>query len=348
MRSSAQLGLGGFLMGLGLGWLLFQTFIISYNVFAWLVIIAGTGVIVSALISWIRPRPPIGGLVGGLLIGLVLSVFATSGFGFDERYRAEGTRTFDGDVTANVISFVVANRNGGIRVSTWDRSEYRVQLTIKARGLTDVDAQSTIDGLDIDLVEERVQNSLRLVLDYNIPTETWRRLSIEVAADLPAGAKIDLDLQSSNGGIYLANIVSDTVKLQTSNGAFDLDRVYTKSISGTTSNGRIAGEIEAESTSLTSSNGEIELTLPSTISGNYNLDTSNGDIHLTVSSSDQAGYDLDLSTSNGDIEINLSNLEYTTDERTSKEARTTGFATQAIQIIIEATTSNGSVDIDAD
>jgi len=36
MRNSAQLGLGGFLIGLGLGWLLSQTFIISYNVFAWL------------------------------------------------------------------------------------------------------------------------------------------------------------------------------------------------------------------------------------------------------------------------------------------------------------------------
>ncbi|MDH5441521.1 MAG: DUF4097 domain-containing protein [Candidatus Bathyarchaeota archaeon] len=346
MRNSAQLGLGGFLVGLGLGWLLSQTFIISYNVFAWLVIIAGAGVIVSALISWIRPRLSIGGLVGGLLIGLVLSILATSGMGFEERYRAEEIRTFDGAVAENAVSFVVANRNGAVRVSTWDRSEYTVELTIRARGLTDIEAQGIIDGLDIDLAEERVQNRLRLVLEYNIPTETWRRLSIEVAANLPAEANIDLDLQSSNGGIYLSDVTGDTIKLQTSNGQLDLDRVYSKSISAITSNGRIDGEIEAESASLTSSNGEIELTIPGTISGNYGLDTSNGNIHLAVSPSDQVGYDLGLSTSNGDIDINLSDLEYTKNERTSKEARTTGFSSRAKQITIEAETSNGNITLD--
>jgi hypothetical protein len=345
MRNTVQLGFGGFLIGLGLGWYISQTFEISYILFAWLVVIAGVAVIVSALISWKSPRLPVGWLPAALMIGLVLSLFLSSGFGFEERYRAEGTRTFDGIVNANSVSFLVANRNGEIRVSTWNESEYKVELTIRAKGFTYDEAQRLIDGLDIDLIEERVQNQLRLILDYNIPSQTWNRLSIQVTAKLPAAAKIALDLDSSNGGIYLSNITGETVQIQTSNGPLVVEKVYAENILGITSNGEITGETEATVASLATSNGRIQLVIPSTASGDYDLTTSNGAISLTLSASPQVGYDLDLSTSNGNIDIDLSDLDYTKNEKTNKNAKTTGFAGRAVQITIEADTSNGNVNI---
>ena len=345
MKTSFQLALGGFLVGLGLGWFVSQTFTITYALFGWLLIIAGAGIVVSALISWKRPRIPVGGLFVALLIGLILPLAASSGFDFGGEYRAEGTRTFEGGVNANVVTFVVRNRNGAVYVSTWDSSEYKVELTIRAKGLTVGDAEATIDGLDIDVAEEIIQNQLRLVLEYNIPEQTWRRLAIQVTAYLPADAKVNLDLESTNGGMYLTDIEGGTVQLRTSNGALDLERVYAESISGFSSNGRIMGEIEAPDTTLSTSNGRIDLTLPCTASGDYDLSTSNGRVILTVSSSNQVGYDLDLSTSNGDIEVDLPDLSYSVDERTSKEARTTDFTDRAIQITIDLSTSNGDVDV---
>ncbi|MFB0543820.1 MAG: DUF4097 domain-containing protein [Candidatus Bathyarchaeia archaeon] len=344
MRTSTGLGLGGLLLGLGLGWYIFSAIEVSYQVFAWILIITGAGIVVSALFARALSMP-LGVTVGAVSVGLILSLLLTSGIGFIGPYRAEGTRTFEGDVAADIVYFEVENRNGAIRVSTWDKSEYNVELTIRARGITESEAEKTIEGLDIDLVEQVSQGQLRLILNYGIPSQTWRRLSIEVTVVLPADAEINLDLESSNGGIYLSEIVGDTVGIQTSNGALDLDKVYANSIVGSTSNGRIDGEIEAKNTSLTTSNGKIELTLPCNVSGEYDLSTSNGDIELTVSPSQQVGYDLDLSTSNGNINLNLSDLEYSLNEKTSKEARTMDFASRAVQITIEADTSNGNIDL---
>ena len=346
MRGSGQLAFGGFLVGLGLGWFISQTFAVTYAFLGWLLIIVGAGVVISALISWKLPRMPVGGLVVALLIGLILPIAASTEFDFSGDYIAEKTRTFEDGVNANVVTFVVRNRNGAVRVSTWDSSDYRVDLIIKAKGFTVAEAESTIDSLDIDVTEERVQNQLRLVVEYNIPEQTWRMLAIEVVANLPADSMINLDLESSNGGMYLTDIQGDTIKLQTSNGALDLVRVYAESISGSSSNGRINGEIEATDTTLSTSNGRIDLTLPCTASGTYSLSSSNGRVLLTGSSSNQVGYDLDLSTSNGDIGVDLPDLSYSVNEKTSKEARTADFADRAVQITIDLSTSNGDIDVD--
>ena len=66
---------------------------------------------------------------------------------------------------------------------------------------------------------------------------------------------------------------------------------------------------------------------------------------LTVSSSSNVAYDLDLSTSNGEVTIDLIALEYTKNERTSKIARTTGFKDQNVQVVIRGRTSNGNIKI---
>ena len=135
------------------------------------------------------------------------------------------------------------------------------------------------------------------------------------------------------------------MRMVTSNGRLVFSNVYAESITGTTSNGRIEGDVEATDTVLSTSNGKIDLTIPCSVSGEYDLSTSNGDIKLTVSSSAEVGYDLDLSTSNGDIDINLSGLNYSLDQKTHKKAQSEGFSGKTVQIIIEASTSNGNIDV---
>ena len=355
MKEPAGLGFGGFLLGLGLGWYIFRAIEISYNVFAWILIIAGAGVVISALISWGRPSLPLRGLASGLTGGLILSLFLTSGFGFigditrggvSGAYRAEDTKSYSGVATAERIYLEVDNFNGPIKVLTWEKDEYNIELRIKARGTSQKDAEKNLDDFKINFDESVVQGQKRLILNYDIPFTARSRYSIEVEAFLPAQAVIDLDLDSSNGGIYLTDINGDSLVMETSNGELVFGKVFAESINGKTSNGRVVGDLEAPDTSISTSNGKIELTIPCTVNGEYDLSTSNGAIELVVSPSSQIGYDLDLSTSNAGIDINLSNLDYSQNQKTNKEAKTEGFSGKAVQITIKASTSNSDIDVD--
>jgi hypothetical protein len=261
-------------------------------------------------------------------------------------YIAETTESFTGAMTANSVYLSVDNFNGPVSVSTWDRSEYSVELLIKAKGTTTSEAERNLEDFVVDFDESVVQGRGRLVLRYGIPDTAYNKYSVQVEAFLPADAVIDLELESSNGEMSLSDVAGGEIKLYTSNGAFSFDNVYAESIHAETSNGAISGDLEAPDAYISTSNGAIDLTLPCTTTGEYFLRTSNGQVDLRVSSSSDVGYDLDSSTSNGAINIDLPNLEYSVDRKTSKEARTLGFEGKEVQITIDARSSNGNMDID--
>jgi hypothetical protein len=354
LSDSPALGFGGFLVGLGVGWVVFSTFELSGNMFAWLIIICGAAVVVSSLLSRGRYGRRTGGLVGGVIGGLVLSLFITTGFGFIDifdggspgTYRAETTESFTGTMTADSVYLSVDNFNGPVSVSTWDRSEYSVELLIKAKGTTTSQAEKNLEDFVIDFDESMVQGQGRLILRYGIPATAYNKYSVQVEAFLPVDAVIDLELDSSNGAMSLKDLVGGEIQLDTSNGAFAFDNIYAESINAETSNGAISGDFEAPDTFISTSNGAIDLTLPCTVTGEYILRTSNGQVDLSLSSSSDVGYDIDASTSNGVVSIGLPNLDYSVNQRTSKEARTVGFQGKEIQITLDVSTSNGSVDID--
>jgi len=261
-------------------------------------------------------------------------------------YIAETTESFTGAMTANSVYLSVDNFNGPVSVSTWDRSEYSVELLIKAKGTTTSEAERNLEDFVVDFDESVVQGRGRLVLGYGIPETAYNKYSVQVEAFLPADAVIDLELESSNGEMSLSDLAGGEIQLYTSNGAFSFDNVYAESIHAETSNGAISGDLEAPDAYISTSNGAIDLTLPCTTTGEYFLRTSNGQVDLRVSSSSDVGYDLDSSTSNGAINIDLPNLEYSVDRKTSKEARTLGFEGKEVQITIDARSSNGNMDID--
>jgi DUF4097 and DUF4098 domain-containing protein YvlB len=287
--------------------------------------------------------------VGGLVGGLILSLFITSGIGFFtdvfdggslSGYPAQDTKTFAGVITASRISLEVDNFNGPISVSTWSKNEYSVKLDIRAK------REEYLDDLNVefDVMEQTMTQGISL--DYDILQSFKSRYAIGVEVFLPADASINLILVSSNGGIILSDIEGESVNLRTSNGALELNNVYAEEIDGETSNGALLGIFEAPETSLITSNGVINLDLPCSVSGNYRLLTSNARIDIRVPSGTEVGYDLDLSTSNGNVVIDLPNLDYSTDQRTRKEARTEDFASKSVKITIDADTSNSNIDVD--
>jgi len=354
MSGRGGLGLGGFLVGLGAGWVIFQKINVSGNLFAWILILAGVAVIASSLSLWKGRSTRYGGLVVGLVRGLILSLFITSGFvllgasdsGYSVNYRAQDTRVFSGALTADSVLLDVNNFNGPITVSTWAKNEYSISALIKAKGNTDAEAEENLEKFEFDLDESLVGGKVRLVLRHNIVGTLMSRYSVQIEAHLPIDTTIDLDLDSSNGGIYLNDITGGVIKLDTSNGGLVFDSVEASRIDASTSNGPVSGRLDASDADISTSNGEVNLTLPCTKTSRYVLRTSNAGVDIRVSTSSDVGYDLDLSTSNGGIDIGLPNLDYTQNQKTSKEAHTEGFAGKAVKITIDASTSNGSIDVD--
>ena len=82
MSKSSGLGFGGFLVSLGVGYMVFQNMEVTRNLFAWLLILAGAWVIASSLLQRMNPQIRFGGLVNGVVGGLILSLMITTGFSF--------------------------------------------------------------------------------------------------------------------------------------------------------------------------------------------------------------------------------------------------------------------------
>jgi hypothetical protein len=350
------LGFGGLLIGFGAGWIVFDAIRVTSQFFGYFLLLAGALIIASSLVSRKSFGIDVGGLTRGLMIGLLVSLFATSsfdpfmtGWGFDfdtGSYRLDETRTLTGDLTESGAYLDVENFNGPVSVSTWDHDEYSISILIRAKGTSDSEAEERLEDIEFELTDTVVGGVRRLVLRHNVVYPKTSFYAVSVEAKLPADAEVSLSLDSSNGGMTLTDIEGGVIYLDTSNGGIDFEGVTADEINVDTSNGGVRGTLEAPVTYIGTSNGGIHLSIPSTVSGEYELRTSNAGIGLDLSSSSTVGYDVDLSTSNGVISLDLPNLDYSQNTRTRKVAHTVGFSGKAVQITIDASTSNAGMSVD--
>jgi hypothetical protein len=281
-----------------------------------------------------------------------------------DRFRVEEDRSFRGDVQEERVFFSVENVNGPVRVSTWEKSEFNMDLIVKAWGYTREEADEKLDRIKTGLLDRVIDGQRRLILDIERPDDARGGYSVELDVTLPSKADIDLDLGSSNGLIRASDVKGQTLKMKTSNGRLimknvsmervsgktsngrvTLDRVSAEDIDCRSSNGRIEGSVDTVNAYMRTSNGKIDLDLECTRSGEYELQTSNGGIKFKVSGSPEVGYDLDLNTSMSRISVDLPELIYTRDGRNTKMAKTSGYDEKQIQIAINADTLMGRIKI---
>lgn len=349
-------GFGGFLVGLGLGWYMFRYMDFALDIIAYILILMGSGMIINAILSRGRRRSPIQGLFGGIIGGLILALFITQGFGivgsifsefgvFGSMYQASDSQVLSGQVDFDRLYLRVDNRNGHITVETWERNEYRIDLTLRAKGATDSKAEERLENVKVIFSDTVTGDVQRLQLEFGIPDNQWSNFAISIDVKVPEGVLIELNLDTRNGRISLENIVGDRIVLQTSNGEISLNHVRAESIIGTTSNGRISGQIDGELVELRTSNGNIDLAISGAITGTYDLSTSNGSIDLSVPNSGEAGYSIDLRVGLGGLNINLDDLNFSIDESRRVVAETEDFKLQEIRVSVKAETSIGSINV---
>jgi DUF4097 and DUF4098 domain-containing protein YvlB len=159
--------------------------------------------------------------------------------------------------------------NGGVTVVGWDQNSVKVTARIQGYARSESDAKS--------IVEE-----IRILTDGTIRAEgpsRVRRSGWSVSYLIYTPKKMDLDLETLNGGIGIESVEGE-MRLRATNGGLSLDAV-SGDVRGETENGGIAVTLDGSrwrgtGLDVRTSNGGVELFIPSGYSAELTTGTVNG------------------------------------------------------------------------
>jgi hypothetical protein len=166
-----------------------------------------------------------------------------------------------------------ASPNGGIEVEGWDGNEIHVQAKVQG--------QARSDGAAYELVSE-VQIAMGSELKASGPKtgrgESW---SVSYRAKVPR--QLDLALNAMNGSIAIQD-VSGSLEMSTVNGGISLGQLA-GDVSARTVNGGIKAQLsgsawEGSGLELRTTNGAIEIGLPSEYNAVLEAATTNGGVQV--------------------------------------------------------------------
>lgn len=254
-----------------------------------------------------------------LLLTALTFIVATAVSGATRTERID--RTFAVKPGATVK---LTNVNGRITVSAWDHPQVKVVAVKKVEADSD-DIQEAMKALRVDF---QPQNG-GLVIDTHYPKENdgpgalfaWLlgdHVQAQVTYELMVPRSMNVDVSNTNGAIHLSD-VAGTHELDTTNGKIEVARCA-GSLDASTTNGSIHAELKkvnkGQPLRFETTNGRIEVQLPSDLAVDLDASTTNGDINsdLPVSATrtsrnslrgsiNGGGTSLRMRTTNGGIAI---------------------------------------------
>lgn len=131
MSRSSGLGFGGFLLGLGVAWLLLTTFDISGNLFSWIVILVGISIVVSSILSRSSSLSHVNQLIGGIIGGFICALVFSYAFGFIGFFPGVGSVTGSGNIvreTKSITGFTSVSAAMGFNIEISESNTYNVVL----------------------------------------------------------------------------------------------------------------------------------------------------------------------------------------------------------------------------
>ncbi len=354
--SDSGLGFGGFLLGLGIGWYMFQYIDLGFEAFSYLLILMGLGMILSGLLTRGGKQHPISGIYGGVIGGLFLAAFLSQGFNFvfditdqftdltDDPYRVTEDFTLNTDVTSDTMYLDIDAVNGGINVYSWTGDTVKWEIEVKAKGDTNSEAEELLDAFEYDLSDALVSGVQEITLSFPLTGSEWSTYSMIIDVYVPEDLESSYNLGTTNGGIGLHSLVCNTVNIDTTNGGIIFNSVEATSIDAETTNGVIQGSINTPISTMSTTNGAIDISLSQT-SGVHEFTTTNGIIEINTPTGSDTGYKVNFDTNIGALEINLPEMDYDVDTTRTKIGETVNYATKQIQIDITAETSIGGIEV---
>lgn len=228
----------------------------------------------------------------------------------DRRHRVCDMRELT--VAYNGRLEVDAAPNGGIRISAWDRNEILVRAKVEAWGDTDSESRDRLNQVQVSTAGARVKADGPTSTTFGIKTgdQKW---SVSYEAFVPR--KIDLKLDSVNGGIHVADIRGN-LRFQTVNGGVTLSGVN-GTVKGETVNGGVHVDIagtrwEGEGLEVETVNGGVELSVPASFAANVHAETVNGGMHSEIAGAVVTGKwgpkKMDLTVGGGGPRVSVSTV----------------------------------------
>lgn len=264
------------------------------------------------------------------LFGAALVVAAALGGCFLNWVTADEpfSKSFDVSAPPRVV---VETFNGRIDVDAGAGN--RVEVSGTQRGSGDTQSQAQADLANVELTLEQDGDTIRLIARYTA-SRSINNSGASFKVTVPAESA--LELKTSNGDVTIRSVAGSVVvgtsngritleggagrmDVDTSNGAIEITATHAV-VAAHTSNGRIrfGGSLTDGDHSFTTSNGDIDITLPANARFRLSASTSNGDVMtdfpITVSGTQAKGtlngavgenpaMSLSLGTSNGRIEV---------------------------------------------
>ena len=196
-----------------------------------------------------------------------------------QRNRSDNARvceTRNVTVSASRALSIDGKQNGGIAVHGWDRSDIQVVAMVQAQAETEAEAQAIARQITIASNNGEV---------HAAGPETDRRQSWSVSYEVWAPRATNLGLTAHNGGISVDGVESN-MNLQTVNGGLDL-RDVSGEVHGVTTNGGITADLGGDrwrgnGLDLKTSNGGVELRIPTNYSATLETGTVNGDLDIRI------------------------------------------------------------------
>jgi hypothetical protein len=204
-----------------------------------------------------------------------------------------------------------AGRNGGATVKGWLRSDVLVRARVEASAGTEAAAAQMASQIAVDGSGGQV-----LATGPESANNSWWSVSYEIFVPQNTG----LELKTQNGGVSISD-VRGTIHFEVTNGGVHLKRVA-GDVTGSTVNGglhvELAGAVwDGRQLDVSTRNGGVTLTVPSTYSAHIQAETVNGglqsDFPVTVDKSvkprrldfnvGSGGAPIHVATTNGGVSV---------------------------------------------
>ncbi len=265
-------------------------------------------------------------------------------FNFGDSGRIVLEEQHSGRFTVEEAELELDVRNGSIRIESWERDEYRLDVIKKIRAGTREQAEDLIsryrfadfDGRKLRAGDQecrglgnRVSVSLRLMLPRN---HTYRGI-----------------VYSKNGSVEVGGIDTSGFEVKTMNGSVRLnkvsgDRLLTRTVNGSLRLEGGLGQVEAKTT-----NGSITL-LNMAEDSDVRLETVNGRILVQLPARDDIGVELSARTTAGSVRLEHPSLDIKLDARRmtggrSVEAKSDNWGRAGHKVVLHLRSVNGSITI---
>ncbi len=273
-----------------------------------------------------------------------------------DKYQFTKAYTYPSTEAANIN---IQSTNFSVKVSPSETEDIVVNMYVN----------SSVPQLNIDefFKVENIENNYSFITEFG--GRTWGKIELLIPKHVSS-----VVINTTNGKCELNEISAGYIKSHTSNGKVVVYKCHTNEFEAVTNNGKVVYEQSSSRTAnIGTSNGKIEITESKidnidartsngsiqlsginkleASEGRYTLKTSNGRIHLGLSNCEDCGFMVDANTSLGSLNINLPDLNYAINKKTSSlnssaMVKSNNYDSIENKIYIKANTSNSSISIE--